>query len=97
MTPKRTWQICGIIVGDLLMLAPVLAYFWYRSGMDHARAALGSGLKEELHQGINTALYATSFGLIGFICGIIIFAVSFRSFKRMGRLSAAGNDSRPNQ
>jgi len=88
MKPKRTRYIVGIVVGSLLLLSPLVALFGTAFGMQRAFDSLGSpGLHDPkaLSSSIDSVLYVTVAGVIGFACGIVLLTISIVLFIRAGR------------
>ncbi len=88
MKPKRTKHIAGIIIGALLLFSPLIGLVGTAVGMKGAFASLrspGFESAQSLSTNVDTVLYATVGGLIGFVAGIITIILSIVFFVRAGR------------
>ena len=97
MKPKQTKYVGGMIVGGLLLLiSPLIAFFGTAYGMHRSFDTLGnSGIQDPkaLSGNIGLVLHISAAGLVGFVCGIVILAVSIVLFIRAGERAASGSQS----
>jgi len=100
MKPKRTKYIVGIVIGSLLLLSPLIALFGTAFGMQRAFDTLGGpGIQDPkaLSSSIDSVLYVSAAGPIGFVCGVVLLTVSIVLFIRAGRTQQAAASPTSNE
>jgi biopolymer transport protein ExbB/TolQ len=93
MTSRKKWPLAGMIVGALLMLAPLCGVIGTLLGIMNSFGEIArSDNPPDAHalaQGVQTALIATILGLALFPVGLATFVVSLiRYFKSRKPVSA---------
>ena len=88
MKQKRKTEIVGIVVGSLLLLSPLFAYFGYLSGMKRAHVLFTdphAGKAVAMSAQIDAILYSISAGIAGFVAGVVILICSIIAYRRAAR------------
>lgn len=86
MAAGKTWSIAGIILGALLMLAPVCGLLGTVLGMFQSfaeiSAADGQPTPQAVSTGVEIALVSAALGILLFLSGVAVLVVSLVRYAR---------------